>query len=141
MISSMPSAASNWRHVWTTTGQPASSRNNLSRSAPMRVPLPAATIMAEVILRQVASLKRPLLQAGNALLQLRVRGKEREESAGLAGNLQRLEGLAVLGFRRGEFWVVQPLQGAQGADHVLPPGQARPTGVRSEFPHAGEPAH
>src|SRR6266850_7392377 len=49
MISSMQAASSKRRQVRASTGTPLSSRNSLSTLGPMRVPLPAATIMAEVI--------------------------------------------------------------------------------------------
>ena len=46
MISPMHFASSNRCQVCATTGRPATSRNNLSTPAPMRMPLPAATRMA-----------------------------------------------------------------------------------------------
>ena len=49
MISWMQAASLNCLQVWATTGRPATSSQSLSTLAPMRVPLPAATMMAEVI--------------------------------------------------------------------------------------------
>ncbi len=48
-ISSIQAALSNRCHVWAITGRPASSRKSLSTFGPMRVPAPAATMMAEVM--------------------------------------------------------------------------------------------
>ena len=45
----MSGCRSKRRHVWATTGRPATSRNNLSMPGPIRVPLPAATMMAVFI--------------------------------------------------------------------------------------------
>src|ERR1039458_6364339 len=51
-ISSTHPASSNRRQVCATIGQPPSSRKSLSILGPIRVPLPAATIMAETIKRR-----------------------------------------------------------------------------------------
>src|SRR5438552_14718872 len=42
----MQAAWLNRAQVWATTGRPATSRKSLSTFGPMRVPLPAATMMA-----------------------------------------------------------------------------------------------
>src|SRR5687767_9310643 len=49
----MHGASSNRRQVCAMTGSPATSRNNLSMFGPMRVPRPAATMMALVMGRDV----------------------------------------------------------------------------------------
>jgi len=54
----MPGASSKRRQVCATNGQPFNSRNSLSTSGPMRVPLPAATIRAEVIFQRGAASDR-----------------------------------------------------------------------------------
>src|SRR5437867_8962358 len=46
----MQAAWLNLAQVWATTGRPATSRKSLSTFGPMRVPLPAATMMAETML-------------------------------------------------------------------------------------------
>src|ERR1035438_4820065 len=53
MISSMHAASLNCFQVWATTGRPATSSQSLSTLAPMRVPLPAATMMAEFIFQSL----------------------------------------------------------------------------------------
>src|SRR2546428_7087078 len=48
-------AASKRCQVCAMTGRPATARNNLSTPGPMRTPLPAATIIAEVIIKVPSS--------------------------------------------------------------------------------------
>ena len=63
-ISSTQRVSSNVRQVCATTGEPFNSRNSLSRFGPIRMPLPAATMMAETILPSLKS-KGQSLKAEN----------------------------------------------------------------------------
>ena len=75
--------------VWAMTGRPASSRKSLSMFAPMRVPFPAATIIADVM--------------GARCDEFRTRSRAREREVGI-----RLPGILKILFKFKGWFIVAP---------------------------------
>ena len=63
--------------------------------------------------RSCSLLEGALFEASDALFEGRMAGEQGQEAAGLAGDLQGLEGLGAGSLGGGDFGVVEPAQGVK----------------------------